>query len=144
MQYGSVVEVESEAMPGVRLTVRRMSFGRRLELTRKVQELAKRLAFVAAGEKDAGSEAEQALLGAEIDREYLRWGLVRVDGLTIDGEEATAESLIEAGPEALVREALAAVRREAGLSEDERKNSASPSTSCSEAKPDGSATNAAA
>ena len=144
MEYASQVEVESRAFPGVRLTVRRMSFGRRLELTRQVQELAKKLAFLAAGEKDAASEAEQALLGAEVDRAYLRWGLAGVEGIDIDGMAATAESLIAAGPEALVREALEAVRREAGLSADERKNCASPSTSSSEAKPDGSATNAAA
>jgi hypothetical protein len=121
-----------------------MSFGRRLDLTRRVQELAKRIAFLAAGEQDTATEAERALLGAEIDREYLSWGLVSVDGLEIDGEPATPASLLEAGPEALVREALEAVRREAGLSEHERKNCESHSTSSSEAGPDGTATIAAA
>ena len=144
MTYASLVEVESKAFPGVRLAIRRMSFGRRLELTRRVQDLAKKLAFLAAAEADAASEAEQALLGAEIDREYLSWGLERVDGLEIDGETASVESLIEAGPEALVREALQAVRREAGLSESERKNCESRSTSSSETGPDGTATNAGA
>jgi hypothetical protein len=143
MQYESRVEVESKACPGVRLTVRRMSFGRRLELTKRVQNLAKKLAFLAA-DPDAASEAEQAVLGAEIDGEYLRWGLAKVDGLEIDGEPATVESLIEAGPEPLVRVALATVRREAGLSDGERKNCESRSISSSEAEPDGTATNAAA
>lgn len=144
MEYKSQVAVESAAMPGVRLHVRRMSFGRRLELTRKAQELAKKLAYLAAGEADAGAEAERALLGGEIDREYLRWGLASVEGLEIDGEPATAESLVAAGPEPLVREALVAVRREAGLSEGERKNSASHSISSTEGKLDGTATNAGA
>jgi hypothetical protein len=42
--------------------------------------------------------------------------------LSVDGVEATPEVLLERGPEELFREALAAVRREAGLSEEERKN----------------------
>jgi len=91
---------------------------------------------------------EAALLAGEIDRIYLRWGLRRVTGLEIDGEEVTAERLLEKGPEELVQEVLRAVRREAGLSEAERKNCESPSISCGEATPretgpDGSATVAA-
>jgi hypothetical protein len=144
MKYESRVVVESKTRPGVRVVVRRMSFGRRLDLTRRVQEIAKKLAFLAAAEPDAAGEAERALLGAEIDREYLRWGLVSIEGLEIDGEAATPAALIEGGPEELVREALEAVRREAGLSENERKNCESHSTSSSEAGPDGTATNAAA
>ena len=144
MEYQSQIEVESASTPGVRFLVRRMSFGRRLELTRRVQELAKRLAFLQAGERGAGTDAETALLGAEIDREYLRWGLADVEGLEIDGEPVTVESLLEAGPEELVREALREVKRQAGLSESERKNSESHSTSSSEIQPDGTATNAGA
>lgn len=144
MEYESQVETPSRAAPGVRFRVRRMSFGRRLELTRRLQEQAKRLAFLSAAESGEGVEAERALLGAEIDREYLRWGLAGLDGLAIDGEAATVESLIEAGPEELVREALEAVKREAGLSEKERKNSESHSISSSEAQPGGTATNVAA
>ena len=37
-------------------------------------------------------------------------------------QPATAESLIESGPEELFKEALAAVKAECGLSENERKN----------------------
>lgn len=144
MEYRSQIEVGSPSAPGVRFLVRRMSFGRRLELTRQVQELAKRLAFVAAGEEGLSSDAERAMLGGEIDREYLRWGLAGLEGLEIDGEPATVESFLEAGPEELVREALAEVKRQAGLSEAERKNSESRSTSSSGIQPGGAATNAGA
>jgi hypothetical protein len=41
----------------------------------------------------------------------------------VDGSIAGPELLAEAGPEELFREALAAVRRETGLNEEERKNS---------------------
>jgi hypothetical protein len=65
---------------------------------------------------------DAGLLRAEIDRMFLLWGLTGVSGLRVDGVEATPEVLVERGPEELFREALAAVRRETGLTDDERKN----------------------
>ena len=53
---------------------------------------------------------------------YLRWALVGVDGLEIDGEAATAEQLLDRGPEELAREIVVAIKEECGLSEAERKN----------------------
>jgi hypothetical protein len=87
---------------------------------------------------------EAALAASEIDRVYVSWGLAGVEGLEIDGRPATAELLLDAGPESLVSEALALIRREAGLSEEERKNFESHSTSAKENRPAGNATNAAA
>ncbi len=145
MQYESTVEVESEKIPGVRFAVERMSFGRRLELIRQLREWLGRLEFVtAAPSQGPEQQAEAALLAGEIDRIYLRWGLRRVTGIEIDGEEVTAERLIAKGPEGLVEEVLQAIRREAGLSEAERKNFESASISCAATRPDGSATIAAA
>jgi len=120
-----------------------MSFGRRLELIRELKGWLGRLEFVSAGAAGPEQQAEAALLAGEIDRIYLRWGLRRLMGLEIDGEEVTPESLLESGPEELVEEILQAIRREAGLSEAERKNFASPSISCEAGRPDGSATVAA-
>ena len=148
VRWESAVEVASERWPGVRLTVERMTFGRRLELIRALQEHLGKLDFVAAAPEGPAREAEAALVAGEIDKIYLRWGLREVRGLEVDGEAVTPETLVERGPEDLVQEALAAVRREAGLAETERKNSASPSTFCGEARPaegrpGGSATTAA-
>lgn len=153
MTYESTTQVDSRACEGVRFTVHRMSFGRRLELTRKVRDLLGRLEFLRAGEGRVGGQVgegraaedvDAALLAGEIDREYARWGLASVEGLEIDGRPATPEDLIERGPEKLVAEVLSAIRHEAGLDEEERKNSASHSISCEETRPDGNATNAAA
>jgi hypothetical protein len=66
---------------------------------------------------------DSALLHAEIERLYVMWGVKTVIGLTVDGSMAGPELLAESGPEDLFREALAAVRRETGLNEEERKNS---------------------
>jgi len=120
MEYESSVEIESAIVPGVRLRVARMSFGRRVELMRRVRELARRVECFEAG--DLGQRMDAGLLRAEIERLYVAWGLIEVSGLQVDGAEGTAETLIERGPEELFREVLAAVRREAGLTEDERKN----------------------
>jgi hypothetical protein len=121
MTYESVKAVDSAVEPGVQFLVARMSFGRRLELMRRVRELASRLEFLEAGQSE-GERLDAALLQAEIDRLYVSWGLRAISGLELDGAEATPESLVESGPETLFREALAAVRGETGLSEAERKN----------------------
>ncbi|HEY2018934.1 MAG TPA: hypothetical protein VGH38_35760 [Bryobacteraceae bacterium] len=122
MTYESVTVVESAVAPGVTFTVARMSFGRRVELMRRVRELARRMEFLEAG-KDPGDRMDAAMLQAEIDRLFLAWGLRTVSGLMLDGVEASPESLAESGPEDLFREALASVRAETGLTEEQRKNS---------------------
>jgi hypothetical protein len=113
--------VASESVPGVVLVIARMSFARRLELMTRVRDLAARLEYFDAAQ-DGKNRMEASLLGAQMDRLYLAWGLEGVLGLSIDGEASTPESLVERGPEALVREALAAIRAECGLSEAEIKN----------------------
>ncbi len=113
--------VASDAMPGVSFAIARMTFGRRLELMKRVRDLAARIEYFDAG-RDEKNRMEASLLGAEMDKLYLAWGLEEVRGLALDGEAATPESLVERGPEQLVHEALAAIKAECGLTETERKN----------------------
>jgi hypothetical protein len=98
-----------------------MSFGRRLELVKRVRDLGQQLEFFRAG-AEAQERVESVMLAAEIDRLYLEWGLLRVNGLDLDGEPASKEAFIASGPEGLCREVLSAIRRECGLSDEERKN----------------------
>jgi len=121
MEYTSFEAIESTVAPGVSYTVAKMSFGRRVELTRHIRDLAARKEFVEAGDT-ANEKMEAALLASEIDRIYLLWGLKEITGLELDGLPATPESLAASGPEELYREALAAVKQQCGLSEAERKN----------------------
>jgi hypothetical protein len=121
MTYQSVERVESKIAGGVTYSVLKMSFARRMDLMRRVRELARRGDFLAAGQ-DAGERMDAALLEVEIERLYVVWGLREVSGLEVDGVNATPELLAEAGPEDLFREALAAVRSATGLSDAERKN----------------------
>ena len=111
----------SASQPGVEFVIARMTFGRRIELMRRVRDLAARLEYFEAGQ-DAKNGMEASLLGAEIDRIYVLWGVEEIRGLELDQVPATVESLIDHGPEELFLEALAAVRGECGLSETERKN----------------------
>ncbi len=120
-KYESTVAFDSIALPGTRITVRRMSLGRRIEFSRAVRELAGRLEFHQSGEttSDRLAAAEAA---AEIDVAYLRWGVAAIDGLFIDGRPAGVTSLIEAAPEVLVREIVDRIKAECGLSHNETKN----------------------
>lgn len=121
MTYESVEVIESQLARGVTFTVAKMSYGRRLELMRRIREMSRKLDFLDAG-CEPGDKMDAALLEAEINRLYLTWGLRAVSGLTLDGADATPDLLAESGPEDLFREALAAVRTQTGLTEDERKN----------------------
>lgn len=121
MHYESTVEVQSALAPTVRYRIERMSFGRRLELTRQIRGLLVRHEFHSSGESPL-DRVEAAALSMEIDRLYWDWGLSGIEGLSISGESATKESLIDHGPEPLVHEILAAIKRECGLNEEERKN----------------------
>lgn len=120
-RHASTFEVASDREPGVRLTIRRVSFAGRMELARMIRTLDRRLEFLQSSD-DALSKVETAILSREIDQIYLRWGLAGVSGLEIDGKAATPESLIESGPEGVTQEALEAIRAECSLSPEERKN----------------------
>ena len=113
--------VASKTAPGVEFVIARMTFGRRVELMKRVRDLAIRLEYFEAGREDK-NRIEASLLSAQIDRLYVEWGVERILGLEIDGEPATPLSLVDSGPEDLLREALEAVRAECGLNEQERKN----------------------
>src|SRR3984957_13361398 len=120
-QYESVISIESKAVQGVRFAIHRISFGRRMELSRRVRELSRKVEFLEAG-TEMHEKIEASILAQEIDAMYLHWGLLSVEGLTIDGDPATAVGLLEKGPEELAREVVSAIKEQCGLSEPERKN----------------------
>jgi len=112
---------DAETCAGVRFRVARISVARRIELARRIREIGRKVEFLEAGQ-DPREKLEVAVLVAEIDRVYLEWGLEEIQGLAIDGEEATPAALIEKGPLDLAKEMLGRIKRESGLSEDQRKN----------------------
>ena len=118
-EYYSVLRKESALYSGVCYEVERMSFGRRLELMKAVREATQRIEFLEASGNTGRMAA--AILSAEVDQLYIRWGLKEVTGLIIDGLPATPESLLATGPEELVQEALALIKSECSLNEGEKK-----------------------
>jgi hypothetical protein len=121
VHYESVVSIDSKASPGVTFAIHRISFGRRMELSRRVREITRKAEFLEAS-TELHEKIEANILAQEIDAMYLQWGLVRVEGFLIDGEPATAVQLLEKGPEDLAREVVTAIKEQCGLSEAERKN----------------------
>jgi hypothetical protein len=119
--WESRIGFDAEAMEGVRYEIVRVSFGRRIELARRIREIGRKMEYLEAG-SDARETLEATVLAAEIDRAYLEWGLVAVDGLEIDGVAATSETLIDRGPVELAMEILGRIKSECGMTEDERKN----------------------
>ncbi len=98
-----------------------MSLSRRNALIRSIRALAQQVEFHSAS-GDLEGRLEASAVALEIDAAYLRWGLDEIDGLSIDGEKATVETLISKGPEALAREMVTVIRGECALSDEERKN----------------------
>ena len=121
LQYSSVDWVESVEMPGVRYLVRRISLALRTEITRRVRNLLAELEYREAGES-LEDRLSAALVATEVDVTYLDWGLVRVEGLEIDGQTATLQTLVERGPEGLSREIAKVIRDRCHVTELERKN----------------------
>ena len=119
--FDSALWFDAESVAGVRYAIARLTFGRRLELARRIREIGRKAEFLAAG-TDAREKLEAAVVGAEVDRAYLEWGLLSVEGLTIDGEAAIPQAVVDKGPLELATEILSRVKSECGLSEAERKN----------------------
>ena len=119
--WESRIWFDAEAMDGVRYEIVRVSFGRRIELARRIREIGRKMEYLEAG-NDARETLEATVLAAEIDRAYLEWGLVAVEGLEIDGVAATPETLVDRGPVELAMEILGRIKSECGMTEDERKN----------------------
>jgi hypothetical protein len=121
MIYQSTFVAPSGIVPGVSFTIRRVSVVRRLALLREIRELCARLDFYRAGE-GLEDKLDASIASSEIEALYVRWGITRIDGLTIDGLEVTPDFFVDCGPEDLVREAASLVRAQLGLTEQERKN----------------------
>jgi hypothetical protein len=120
-QFESSRRVESQSVVGAVFWIRKTSLSQRIELLTRVRELTRKYEFLNAG---GAAELMEASLGDLLTTKlYVEWGLGRVEGLAIDGQEASVTLLLEKGPEELCLEIAREVQKECGLSEEERKNS---------------------
>jgi len=119
--HSSVAWHESRSISGVRFAIRHISLAQRIELTKSVRELALRYEFLKSGEPS--DQLEASLSDLLVRKLYIEWGLAALEGLRIDGKQATPALLIDSGPERLSDEVIEKIRAELELSEQERKNS---------------------
>lgn len=120
--YESTVWRESRLWPGVRFQVLRMSLIRRHRLMHELKRLASEETFHRAALADTDGEISAAELQTRIDEMVIRTALRAIEGLNIDRQSATVESLLENGPESLAREIAEAIAEETSLEKTERKN----------------------
>lgn len=111
---------ESQTLAGVRFSIRSVSLGSRLELLKALRELITQNEFLRNG--DSLQQTDAAISDLLAQSLYLRWGLRDVEGLSINGQPATPESVVEYAPERLCREIVDVIRESLELSETERKN----------------------
>ncbi len=119
-EYSSVVWYNSNVYQNVRYSIRRISLTQRIEMAKRIHELSNKYEFLKAG--DALERTEAHLADLLVRQLYLEWGLAGIEGLIIDGKNASVERLVEKGPESLCDEIVSSVRAELELSEEERKN----------------------
>lgn len=148
MKYDSKKKVQSK-LPGfedVSFTLKKLTEGRRIKLNLALADVSARLRELVAesetlvptlpeGQERATldpvtlarvrtlTEQTNLLIDSEVNPAWVRWGLDKIEGLEIDGEAATVETLISDGPAELYTEILTAIRKEAELSPEETKNS---------------------
>jgi len=120
VSYSSLSWRQSKTIEGVRFAIRRVSLTQRLELNKRVRELTLQYEFMKAG--PATDQLEATWADLLVRKLYVEWGLAGLEGLSIDGEAASVELLLDKGPEELVDEVVSALQEEIGLSEEERKN----------------------
>lgn len=141
-QSRQAFESKIPGFEGVVFTLNRMTEGRRIKLrlaladtTARLREALVEIRRLKEQETPEPKRAAElldtvaAIVEDEVTPTWVRWGLHAIDGLEIDGQPATVESLIESGPTDLYAEIAAAVRREAGLSEEQQGESEPPSIS---------------
>jgi hypothetical protein len=143
MDYSSTYTLESAVLPGVTVTLRKMTEGASIALQRSLAPAMEKLAQIREELEDAKamdeqpglkrllelSERQQMILRGDVHPCWVRQGFVSCEGLTIDGRAATAELIVNCGPRDFYQEILDAIQNEAGAVRRIAGESAQPSTS---------------
>lgn len=121
IELASSCQYQSVTYPGVTFTIRQMTLGHRIKLLRDLHGLYREVEFSNAG--DSKSERLHAQLSSlRVDEVFLRWGVLAVEGMIVDGRPIAVEGLSEFAPLRLVTEILSRIRECIALNLDEEKN----------------------
>ena len=149
MNFDPEITIES-ALPefaGVAFTIHQFTEGKRLKIRMALADSNARIRdlMVEKLSTDTLPEDERAasyariisemqeLVDDKINPTWVRNLLMSVQGMTIKGQPVTPELLIDSGPRVLFQEIVKAIRKEAGLTEQERGEVAPPTTSSAQA-----------
>ena len=119
--WRSAEEYKATTYPTVIYRISKMSMGRRVELTRRIKELMKRLDFAAAGTGTA-DQLDAAVLAGEMDKLYWDFALESIDGILMNGDAMSPSLQFDLGPEDLSKEILTRIKQVCQLTDAERKN----------------------
>jgi hypothetical protein len=135
LDYETTRTVESTEFPGVTYSLYRMTEKRRRELRAKVAQANKVMrdlmrqqgALMKQGDDDRDEmtlvelqEKFDQVVGEELNPAYVLWGVQKIAGLSIRGQELGVEDWAE-WPSALFEEVLAAVKAEAEMNGSAKK-----------------------
>lgn len=137
--------VKSAICEGVTLTIRKMTGGSRIELQLALADSNAAMREVTKAQIEALAVTDEAVRRKKLldiaeqsgkiimEQQFpalVRFGLVAVDGLTVDGEDVhNVENFIKLAPEELYLEAVKAIKEEAGMNTEVAENLESPTTS---------------
>lgn len=129
MNYKTRITIASTTIPGASFTILRMSDGRRAALREAaapfLHEVRLAVAEIETLENDENPHSKAQvrelrdrvnLATDAVNREWLRLGLVSVEGFTIDDEPVTLGNLLSDGPEDFRTEVADAIKKAATLS----------------------------
>jgi len=112
---------DSAEYHGVTFTIRRMTLRQRIYLLTDLHALYREHDFSKAGTSQA-DRINAHLSSLRIDEIFLRWGVLAIEGLSVDGKRLCVEDLAEYAPEGLVREILFRIRESIALDPGDEKN----------------------
>lgn len=127
-------EPNDPAFAGVAFTIHQFTEGKRLKVRLGLAKVNSRIRELMLEKMAVDSQPEdqrtasytriiaemQEIVDDEINPVWVRNLLVSITGLTIKGKPATPDTLIDSGPRALFQEIVRAIRKEAGLTQQER------------------------
>jgi len=139
MKLRSKITHESKTVEGVRFTVRVLNQIRKAVREEGLVQVRAQIRAKHDAIRNAGDDVNQiatladeaAILASKhVTPAYLRAGLISIEGLEIDDKPiTTVEDVLEFAPDELLDEILTACNDASGLSEEQQKNSQSPTTS---------------
>jgi len=142
-KYIATNQFDSLIFPGVKVILKRMTEGRRLELRKstgpfhkRIRDIMREQAALEAVPQESRDMARWLDLQDEFDEivvtkinpTWIQWGVKNIEGLEVDGRALGVDDYLD-WPSALYNEVVEAVKAEAELDGRARKNSSSPITS---------------